>query len=286
MKELETGTLFIRSRKLEETGEHISRLSIRCTLSGEQRYRVGRHEHLVTPSNYLVVNQGQRYQTSFESNTEQEMILVAFKPGYAEALQRTLSASLDQLLSDPCKPVGDEVRFFEQTYDHDPVIAGLFGRLRVLMDTPLSVKRELDLDDLYDTLLARLFHVHHRLHDSMGNLGDVRYPTRVELFRRLHIARDFMEANALQQVTLEQAAQAACLSVHHFKRSFRALFLITPHQYLVKKRIEKAKQLLNNTSLPVADVCTATGFENASSFIRLFKQHVGTTPLSYRKAPD
>lgn len=282
METLETGTLFIRSKKLEETSEHVSRLSIRCILNGEQRYRVGRNEHLVTPKNYLVVNQGQLYQTSFKSAEEQEMILVAFKPGYAEALLYSLSATEDQLLDDPHKPATDAVRFFEQTYEYDPVIAGLFSRLRMLMDAPLSMKQTLDLDQIYGALLTRLIRVHKGLYTDINRLGQVRLSTREELYRRLHIARDFMDANAGQNQGLHDAATAACLSVHHFKRAFRELFGITPHRYLVNKRLEKACHLLEHTGMKVEEVCTASGFGNNSAFIRLFHQHTGTTPLAWR----
>src|SRR6187397_2286313 len=67
MEQLETGTLFIKSKRLEETSDHVSRLSIRCILNGEQHYKVNMHDHRITPDTYLVVNQGQHYKTSFQS---------------------------------------------------------------------------------------------------------------------------------------------------------------------------------------------------------------------------
>src|SRR5262245_189307 len=70
MEELETGFLLIRSRQLEETFDHVSRLSIRCMLNGNQYYRVGNHEMLVTAKNYLIVNEGQHYKTSFSADRE------------------------------------------------------------------------------------------------------------------------------------------------------------------------------------------------------------------------
>src|SRR5678815_5517420 len=90
MENLETGTLYIRAQHLEETAEHVSRLSIRCMLNGEQHYRVGNRDVLVTPENYLVVNQGQLYKTALSSEHPLEMILVAFKPGFAESLLSSL----------------------------------------------------------------------------------------------------------------------------------------------------------------------------------------------------
>src|SRR5436189_2904021 len=82
IEKLDNGIMFLKSNKLEETNDHVSRLSIRCVTGGKQYYKVGNHEHTVTPENYLVINQGQHYRTSFESSRDQEMMLMAFKPGY------------------------------------------------------------------------------------------------------------------------------------------------------------------------------------------------------------
>jgi hypothetical protein len=112
MESLETGTLMIRSKKLEETDDHVSRLSIRCMLNGNQHYKVGNHDVLVTPKNYLVVNQGQHYKTSFHSDHELEMLLVAFKPEFAEALLQSLVISEDQLLDDPFTHSRQPITFF------------------------------------------------------------------------------------------------------------------------------------------------------------------------------
>src|SRR6185295_19825089 len=129
MEELETGTLFIRSKRLEETFDHISRLSIRCMLNGNQYYKVGNRDALVTPKNYLVINQGQHYKTSFSSNENLEMMLVAFKPGFAEGLLHSLVTPQDKLMDDPFSQSHQPVTFFEKTYDADPVISQQFRKL-------------------------------------------------------------------------------------------------------------------------------------------------------------
>jgi transcriptional regulator GlxA family with amidase domain len=91
-----------------------------------------------------------------------------------------------------------------------------------------------------------------------------------------------MDAHAVKKISLNEISKVACLSVHHFKRSFRQLFGMSPHQYLIRKRIDKAEYLLCKTSLKVEDVSSITGFENTSSFIRLFRQHNGVTPGNFR----
>ncbi len=278
MQRLETGTLFIKTKKLEETADHESRLSVRLMLQGRQYYRVGGHDHVVTPDNYLIVNQGQHYRTAFESDTEQEMILVAFQPGFAEGLLHALVTPQDRLLDDPFPHNTQPVQFFEKTYDADPVVSRLFFQLRQLLDADIAVRKEADLDGIYTALLTRLLEIHRDTRKEIARLGSVKHSTRVELYRRLWLARDYLDTHLHRRVSIEEAATAACLSPHHFKRCFRELFGVTPHRFHVQRRLDAASVLLRQGRLRVGEVCRSVGFEDDSSFVRLFRQRFGRTP--------
>ena len=283
MQELDTGTLFIKTRKLEETADHESRLSIRLMLNGQQYYRLGAHDHLVTPDNYLLVNQGQHYRTAFSGNTEQEMILVAFRPGFAEGLLHTLITPQDKLLDDPCFEPRQPVQFFEKTYDADPRITHLFTRLHNLIDEDLATRKEADLDGIYTALLMRMLEIHRNLKGEINKLGSVKAATRVELFRRLSIAKDFMDAHLDRRIPLETVAKVACLSPHHFKRAFKTLFGLPPHQYHIGKRLEFCRHQLGLGAASVSEIGRQAGFEDPSSFIRLFRERYACTPAAYGK---
>lgn len=100
---------------------------------------------------------------------------------------------------------------------------------------------------------------------------------------RLERAQSFLELNFSDGLSLDRLADVACLSKHHFKRLFKKRFGITPHRMLTRKRIEHAIALLANSSLNVNEITFAIGFEDTSSFIRLFKSTTGFTPLAFRK---
>ncbi len=278
MDQLDTGTLFIKSKKLEETKSHISRLSIRCMLKGEQYYKVGNHEHLVTPENYLVVNQGQRYKTSFDSNEEQEMILVGFRPGFAEEVYSSIINSDEKLLDDPLISVGEPIYFFEQTYHLDPVIQDLFIRLRSLLNEDIAWRKSVDLDTIYTTMISRLLIVRKDLFSRINNLDNTKHSTRVELYRRLTIAKDYMDANIDRKINVDEVARVAFMSPFHFKRTFKKFFKITPHNYHVRQRLEYSCRLIGRGHFTVRDICHRVGFEDVSSFIRLFRRQYGCTP--------
>ena len=105
-----------------------------------------------------------------------------------------------------------------------------------------------------------------------------------ETFARLCRSRDFLVANIDQPVRLDDAASVACLSPFHFHRMFARAFGETPHEFLRRQRIERAKQLLARDHVPVTEVCLSVGYESLGSFSTLFRSMVGQSPAQYRRA--
>jgi AraC-like DNA-binding protein len=99
---------------------------------------------------------------------------------------------------------------------------------------------------------------------------------------RLHLARRFIDECFDQPLDLDVMAQRAGLSRFHFARAFHDEFGETPHRYLRRRRIERAKQLLAAGNLSVTDVCFEVGFESLGSFSALFHRLVGHPPARHR----
>ena len=74
----------------------------------------------------------------------------------------------------------------------------------------------------------------------------------------------------------------AAFSEFHFIRTFKNAYGFTPHAYLSWLRIARAKELLEQ-GVPVSEACYAVGFESITSFARLFKKHVTSSPSAYRR---
>jgi len=99
---------------------------------------------------------------------------------------------------------------------------------------------------------------------------------------RLRRALDFLEENLERDIPLVDLAASAALSPYHFARQFKAATGLTPHAYLISRRVERAKDLLSHTGLPIAAVAAAVGFSHQSHLTRHFKRLVGTTPARFR----
>ena len=115
------------------------------------------------------------------------------------------------------------------------------------------------------------------------NDANVVKPNGSDVHERLCRARRFIDECYDLPLDLNQISRQACLSPFHFLRLFRDAFETTPHQYLIQRRIEKAKELLRLKEMSVTEVCFEVGFESLGSFSALFRRCVGTAPIVYRK---
>jgi AraC-like DNA-binding protein len=108
----------------------------------------------------------------------------------------------------------------------------------------------------------------------------------VPLSRHLLRVRDLIDRAYAEPLDIAALARSASVSQGYFSRSFNAAFGETPHQYLMSRRMERAKALLRAGELPVTDVCMAVGFSSLGSFSMQFKRLVGESPSSYRARGD
>jgi AraC-like DNA-binding protein len=107
-------------------------------------------------------------------------------------------------------------------------------------------------------------------------------PIASDLYQRIVTAKLYIDDNFQEAIDLDKIAGQACLSRFHFHRLFTKVYKITPHQYLTRKRIDKAKTLLHEDNLSVTEVCNEVGFESIGSFSILFKKEIGFAPTYYR----
>jgi AraC family transcriptional regulator len=94
---------------------------------------------------------------------------------------------------------------------------------------------------------------------------------------------DFIEANLTDGVPLQQLASLAGLSPFHFARQFKDATGLAPHQFVLRSRVERAKQLLERTELSLAEIGLTLGFSHQSHFTNVFRRCVGTTPKAWRE---
>lgn len=93
----------------------------------------------------------------------------------------------------------------------------------------------------------------------------------------------YLDSNYGQPINLEQLSKVFLASASHISREFRAMYHISPINYLIDKRLSEAKWLLITTDAPIPKIAEQVGYENVYYFGKLFKSRTGYTPTDYRE---
>jgi AraC family transcriptional regulator len=100
---------------------------------------------------------------------------------------------------------------------------------------------------------------------------------------QLRRVTDFIELHLGTESSLCRLAELVDLSPHHFAYAFKQSVGLPPHQYLLERRIARAKELLKNDSLSLAEIGQAIGYSSQAHFATMFREMIGMTPRAYRK---
>jgi AraC family transcriptional regulator len=95
---------------------------------------------------------------------------------------------------------------------------------------------------------------------------------------------DFIHDNLSDELRMESLAAVAGLSHYRFAHNFKLAEGIAPHQYVIRVRMERGKQMLRDTDHSIAEIALAVGCQSSSHFTRLFRRATGVTPTEYRAA--
>jgi AraC family transcriptional regulator len=257
-------------------------LSIKSFRGGRARYQAGTARYAVDDDTYLVLNEGQPYSIEIESPTPVTSFCVFFPSGMADQVARGLTATTASLLDDPTR-AGHVAPFYERTYRHDHELSPLLRRLE--NEASRRGDDALWLEEALHQLMGTLLTVHERARAEViaSPLHALRGSTRDELYRRLHRARDLVEAEWREPLTLADIARVACLSENHLLRTYKQLFGVSPGAALRSARLAHARRLVESTAIPVTRIALEAGYESPSTFSTTFSRHFGVSPAELRR---
>jgi AraC family transcriptional regulator len=252
-------------------------------LNGQRLFESRNRRFAVDDSSYRIFNHGSEFSSTINSVTPVECYTVCFQPELAASALAGLATSDSKLLDDPVdsvKPPIQSVLFMEKTNRHDAIVSPIIQRLERYKDTDVATHGW--FQEQFWLLLLALIEVDSKIQEEIDRVPAARAATRDELYRRIHGARDYMEAGLSGPLTIQEIASASAFSPFHFLRTFKQVFGETPHQYLTRRRVEAAKSFLKNTEMSITEICMAVGFESLGSFSWMFRRHVGISPEGFR----
>jgi AraC family transcriptional regulator len=266
----------LRSRN-DEHASHASSFAFKTTFSGRRFYEFDHNRIATNDSNFLLLNNGRHFSGFVDSEDEVESLSIFFALHFVVDIMNNYTQSDDKLLENYSFFTVPEQGFFEKLYPLNNDIALIAAALK----DGISEKDNLKSEQLLHELVMQLLKEQQLLKVYIRKLPFAKLTTKIEIYRRLVRAKDYMDSCFSENISLEKLAGIACMSEHHFLRHFKIVYKQTPYQYLKMRRIEEAKVLLKKTDYSFAKITRLSGFECPSNFSRVFKMYTSYTPRDF-----
>jgi AraC family transcriptional regulator len=251
-------------------------LSFFSSLSGTSQIHVEGKKTFIPEDYFFISNAGQRYTLEIEKKKPCETFNIHFGEKWAEETLTTLLQRTETILDQPDYIENSTVHFYNRLYVKDDIVKSIQHQL-----LSLTSGESLKEQELLFEMMTHLLNQHHYTRQQISAIPAIKAATREEILRRLFLATDYIYAFSQRELTLDELASISCLSKFHFLRLFKKFFHQTPHQFITEVRIKKATSLLKQGGLEVKQIAKQVGFNNASSFSRLFFQKNGLYPSQY-----
>jgi AraC-like DNA-binding protein len=237
--------------------------SIAIVRSGTFSYRGDYGRVLMTPGSLLLGNPGRCFACGHEHGEGDHCVAFFFEP---ELLERVAADSGVRTTTFPTH----RVPFTRSTA---PLIARAAQALSEIPASAAPITSSAVLEEVAVGLVSTVLRAQHEARLP-------KFAARDE--RRVAEVVRHMEGTLDHPHTLLALAKQASLSPYHFLRVFRKLTGVSPHQFLLRMRLNAAAHLLRRGSEPVTDIAYGVGFEDLSNFVRTFRAEFGAPPSRYR----
>ena len=262
---------------------HPTRLSLRWVTQGRYTYEIQGRRYVLTPGNVLITEDGATYNSISTTGVRTESLSVTFHRTMVLDVLQNSRASQERLLDQNGHIIqSQEVTFFTHTFPVTGPLTQILLRFQCL--TQGEQPAGMNFHTLFFEAMSEMIIHEGKARREMLAIPSVKAATREELYRRLNLAREHIHANQAEELNLETIAAQAYLSPFHFLRLFKQAFGMTPHQYVLELRLEKARQVLHNrrNDVPLARLALDCGFNEVSSFTKAYKRRFGVLPSQDR----
>lgn len=257
-----------------EIAKHSGTFSLKYLWRGEEIYETSKGVFSVKPDRFLLLNEGTNYSSRVLKNEMVETFSLHFNSEYWKTALSTRLNSDDELLNNPFSNNGDEFYFSEELYEIDYSCLALCREI----SNSLKLNNPNLANELIALLMDNVIFSQKEIHSKISLVQSKKTTTKIEIYKRLTLAKDYMLSCYGEEITLEQLGFLTAMSPFHFLRHFKRYFHQTPHQFLTEIRLQEALKLLKQTEKNVSEVCLAVGFADLSSFSKLFKRRFGFPP--------
>lgn len=264
----------IQSIELESTNIGIS---LKYVSAGVEYYEMDGKEYPVRSGQFLLVNHQRNVRVQIHSNKVVEGICLYVDPSSLADYWANTQSGNRQLLDDPFRGLNTPFHCREWVYP----LAG--SPLHRFIHSIHAQKQQEPpfTPDFYYELSKKIVDHQKGTCLAIHQIKADKKSTREELYRRLLMAKSFIHDSLGEKLLIRDVARAACLSEFHFMRSFKQAFGLTPNQYILQQRIQKAASLLRSRQYSISETAGLCGFSDHHYFSRCFKKIMGVPPSKF-----
>ncbi|MFY0651307.1 MAG: helix-turn-helix transcriptional regulator [Cyclobacteriaceae bacterium] len=270
-----TVVLNTKAKDAERT-DILGPFSIFTNISGSSKIGVENRRVTVNDACFVVSNNEQYYDLLINNSGKTETFNIHLGNDFCQQAWTSLRKDDGTLLDDPGSN-SDMDHFYFRSLPRDETFNALVKKIQYGYSDDQAENEELLLE-----LFNYVCSLNSKEVKLESNLDAVKLSTRNELLQRLYLGRDYMHGNFHCDINLDDIATQANLSKFHFLRLFKQVFKVSPHQYIKKLRIQKAKELIRQTDKRVSTIALEVGLENGSSLSRLLYKSTGKYPQTMR----
>jgi AraC family transcriptional regulator len=240
----------------EERNDYVS---IAVVVAGSFKYRSARGSVILSPGSLLLGSADESFECSHEHGSGDRCVSFNYEPAFFERLAADFASR------------GASLKFPVHRLPELPPLVRLTAEAHLGLHRPRSVNFEELALELAERVLTTI---------SGSPVSMKGLTMRDE--RRIATAVRFIELHFRRPLSLEELSALVGISPYHFLRTFRQVVGLTPHQFILRRRLREAALRLRTTAEPVLDIALDAGFGDLSNFNHTFRAAFGTTPTEYR----
>jgi AraC family transcriptional regulator len=257
--------------------------AVKYVVDGIERYTLDSEKYPIQAGEYLLSNASNEGYVEIESRKTVRGVCINIKP---EMLAEVVASHCvpDTAYSDiRLGQFFNSNHFLENKYNAKQTHLG-----KLLIEMGLSIgKNTWDSAHLnnafFYAISEKIVADHISIFKQLHTIPSVKPSTKKDLFRRVSKGKEFIDATFLTTQSIEAVAQEACMSEYHFFRLFKSVFGVSPHQYMLKKRLEYGHAILSQDKDSVSTAALESGFSDIHAFSKAFKKHYGFVPSTLLK---
>jgi AraC-like DNA-binding protein len=264
------GKILLSSLNFFERRTYSTSPSVKMVLSGNEQYTINGKHYSLKKNRFIVLDSNSLVEINIESEENVNGVCIFPKKELINEVAMVQISSQESLIDNPFEHT--EICLSQSLSTIDENRTGRF--LSLNMDSILQDREQskpIDFEKFYLDLADCIVYDQLELEGKLSKISSIKKTTKEELFYRVTIAKQFIEDSFTQSIRLEDISREACLSKYHFLRTFQALFKISPYQYILQLRLQKAKSLLA-LDYSYDQVSSLVGFSDGKNLRKAIKK--------------